>query len=175
MKQTNGGQRASRTPTLRTPNEMKFLLIFFPGLFSLFKSTNEQVISTTSLPVEIATTLSPWDQAYLEVFGYLPSDSESQSLNTSTEPTTRPIIIDGPSPELTYQFINGSVQVLGNVTNIESKAAPLTPDPNHCRDRAKNCHEMKTMCNNKLYESSLANLCQSTCQRCGACVDQSNK
>jgi hypothetical protein len=108
------------------------------------------------------TTLSPWDQAYIEVFGHLPS--EFQYSNTPTIPETStafPIIVDGPSPELTYQLKNGTVIILGNLTNGESTPSPnkpaTQPSPTQgCQDRGKNCGEMRAMCNTYLYSDTLA-------------------
>ncbi|KAI6176125.1 putative UDP-N-acetylglucosamine pyrophosphorylase [Aphelenchoides bicaudatus] len=102
-----------------------------------------------------------WDQAYIEVFGHLPTEVQnSNTPATQQTTTTYPIIVDGPSPELTYQFKNGSEISLGNFTEIEvplpSTNTSSVQPAQECRDKAKNCIEMKAMCNNILYADTLA-------------------
>lgn len=107
--------------------------------------------------------------------------SEYKSVKPIETTTILPLVIDGPSPNLTYQFANGTLQILGNLTNpnnnveIQTSTTISLPLLRTCRNKAKNCEEMQTMCGNRLYEAFLTDMCASTCGKCGLCVDQSRK
>jgi hypothetical protein len=108
------------------------------------------------------------------VFGYLPTDSPTASASPIDSSTTElSIVIDGPSPNLTYQYKNGTEKIIGNLTNIDQQ--PNAQVSRVCRDRAKNCGEMLSMCGNPLYEAALIEMCQLSCRKCGVCVDQSKR
>jgi hypothetical protein len=150
-------------------------------LLNRFPYINPQLVSETTSTIQTlisTTTLSPWDQAYKEVFGYLPT--EFQYSNSTETITTHPIVIENGSPNLTYEFKNGSVQILGNLTNTDKLSTlkpsqPVTLPKRICRDKSIDCGKMLHMCTDKLYEAFLADMCQLSCQKCGVCLDQSKR
>lgn len=172
----NNGQWAAASMAMQfqicSPKKiiMKFRLLYSVLVFHLISASNQQILSETipigpstlsSTPsVTTTTTLSPWDQAYIEVFGHLPSEFQNSITPTFQETTTTfPIIIDGASPDLTYQLKNGTIITLGNLTNVERPPfSTQAPPAQGCRDKARNCEEMRAMCNTNLYSETLADV-----------------
>jgi hypothetical protein len=141
----------------RLSNE-KTMLIFLSSLVLLInsESTDNETSSSSTTSLPITTTLNPWDQAYIEIFGHLPiaQGAQSASISPIMSTTTQTVEVNRPTPSLSYQTGNSTKPTL------------------FCRDKAKNCGEIRTMCRDKLYNAALAEMCAFSCDKCGPCVDQ---
>ncbi|KAI6221268.1 hypothetical protein M3Y95_01022200 [Aphelenchoides besseyi] len=122
----------------------------------------------TSVPTSQTTTLSVWEQAYKEIYGFLPSKP------SQIETTTVHIEVNNLTPEIEYQHRNGTVEVIGSKSSTR-RPTFVASGQKICRDYATNCNALKPKCNDPIYGPSLVLNCPFTCNRCGECVDQSDK